>query len=111
MPVFLQFNPLKVPKDVYYCHLRIMHDEVSETENIRKNLAIERMIVEGCEVLLDTSQTFVRQGEARGTARPHTEGFRVLLIYAGDQGCVMEAYLKACVCVCVCVQAPSSRCP
>uniref|UniRef100_A0A3P9JXS1 Ras protein specific guanine nucleotide releasing factor 1 n=1 Tax=Oryzias latipes TaxID=8090 RepID=A0A3P9JXS1_ORYLA len=41
---------------------RIMHDEVSETENIRKNLAIERMIVEGCEVLLDTSQTFVRQG-------------------------------------------------
>uniref|UniRef100_A0A3Q2Z5X2 Ras protein specific guanine nucleotide releasing factor 1 n=1 Tax=Hippocampus comes TaxID=109280 RepID=A0A3Q2Z5X2_HIPCM len=41
---------------------RVMHDEVSETENIRKNLAIERMIVEGCEVLLDTSQTFVRQG-------------------------------------------------
>lgn len=39
-----------------------MHDEVSETENIRKNLAIERMIVEGCEILLDTSQTFVRQG-------------------------------------------------
>lgn len=43
--------------------LRIMHDEVSETENIRKNLAIERMIVEGCEILLDTSQTFVRQGK------------------------------------------------
>ncbi|XP_052045253.1 ras-specific guanine nucleotide-releasing factor 1 isoform X1 [Apodemus sylvaticus] len=41
---------------------RIMHDEVSETENIRKNLAIERMISEGCEILLDTSQTFVRQG-------------------------------------------------
>uniref|UniRef100_A0A8C5SXK3 Ras protein specific guanine nucleotide releasing factor 1 n=1 Tax=Laticauda laticaudata TaxID=8630 RepID=A0A8C5SXK3_LATLA len=41
---------------------RIMHDEVSETENIRKNLAIERMIMEGCEILLDTSQTFVRQG-------------------------------------------------
>ncbi|XP_038669380.1 ras-specific guanine nucleotide-releasing factor 1 isoform X2 [Scyliorhinus canicula] len=39
-----------------------MHDEVSETENIRKNLAIERLIVEGCEILLDTSQTFVRQG-------------------------------------------------
>lgn len=31
-------------------------------ENIRKNLAIERMITEGCEILLDTSQTFVRQG-------------------------------------------------
>lgn len=46
-----------------------MHDEVSETENIRKNLAIERMIVEGCEVLLDTSQTFVRQGK-RGWIHP-----------------------------------------
>lgn len=44
---------------------RIMHDEVSETENIRKNLAIERMIIEGCEILLDTSQTFVRQGLCR----------------------------------------------
>lgn len=43
---------------------RIMHDEVSDTENIRKNLAIERMIVEGCDILLDTSQTFIRQGES-----------------------------------------------
>ncbi|XP_056434565.1 ras-specific guanine nucleotide-releasing factor 2 isoform X2 [Gadus chalcogrammus] len=41
---------------------KMMHDEVSDTENIRKNLAIERMIVEGCDFLLDTSQTFVRQG-------------------------------------------------
>lgn len=49
---------------VVFCFLRIMHDEVSETENIRKNLAIERMIVEGCEILLDTSQTFVRQGNS-----------------------------------------------
>uniref|UniRef100_A0A8C2J927 Ras-specific guanine nucleotide-releasing factor 1-like n=1 Tax=Cyprinus carpio TaxID=7962 RepID=A0A8C2J927_CYPCA len=49
---------------------RIMHDEVSETENIRKNLAIERMIVEGCEILLDTSQTFVRQGSLIQTASP-----------------------------------------
>ena len=40
-----------------------MHDEVSETENIRKNLAIERMIVEGCDILLDVNQVFVRQGE------------------------------------------------
>lgn len=45
------------------CVFRVMHDEVSDTENIRKNLAIERMIVEGCDILLDTSQTFVRQGE------------------------------------------------
>uniref|UniRef100_A0A8C0XHH8 Ras-specific guanine nucleotide-releasing factor 2 n=1 Tax=Castor canadensis TaxID=51338 RepID=A0A8C0XHH8_CASCN len=42
---------------------RVMHDEVSDTENIRKNLAIERMIVEGCDILLDTSQTFIRQGD------------------------------------------------
>ena len=41
---------------------RQMHDEVSETENIRKNLAIERMIVEGCDLLLDVNQVFVRQG-------------------------------------------------
>ncbi|KAK3096923.1 hypothetical protein FSP39_004801 [Pinctada imbricata] len=41
---------------------RIMHDEVSETENIRKNLSIERMIIEGCDILLDVNQTFVRQG-------------------------------------------------
>ncbi|XP_030049194.1 ras-specific guanine nucleotide-releasing factor 2 [Microcaecilia unicolor] len=41
---------------------RVMHDEVSDTENIRKNLAIERMIVEGCDILLDTSQTFIHQG-------------------------------------------------
>ena len=34
--------------------LKVMHDEVSETENIRKNLAIERMIIEGCDILLDT---------------------------------------------------------
>uniref|UniRef100_A0A8C0FCZ2 Ras protein specific guanine nucleotide releasing factor 2 n=1 Tax=Bubo bubo TaxID=30461 RepID=A0A8C0FCZ2_BUBBB len=42
---------------------RVMHDEVSDTENIRKNLAIERTIVEGCDILLDTSQTFIRQGK------------------------------------------------
>ncbi|XP_042068939.1 ras-specific guanine nucleotide-releasing factor 2 isoform X2 [Haplochromis burtoni] len=41
---------------------KMIHDEVSDTENIRKNLAIERMIVEGCDILLDTSQTFIRQG-------------------------------------------------
>ncbi|MEQ2173920.1 Ras protein-specific guanine nucleotide-releasing factor [Goodea atripinnis] len=59
---------------------RIMHDEVSETENIRKNLAIERMIVEGCEVLLDTSQTFVRQakGERSGQDAEHLD-FKVMV--------------------------------
>ena len=39
-----------------------MHDEVSETENIRKNLSIERQIVGGCEELLDVQQVFIRQG-------------------------------------------------
>ncbi|GIX86265.1 ras-specific guanine nucleotide-releasing factor 2 [Caerostris extrusa] len=39
-----------------------MHDEVSETENIRKNLATERMIAGGCDILLDVNQVFVRQG-------------------------------------------------
>ena len=43
--------------------LRVMHDEVSETENIRKNLAIESMIEEGCDILLDVNQMFVRQGK------------------------------------------------
>uniref|UniRef100_G1RC09 Ras protein specific guanine nucleotide releasing factor 1 n=1 Tax=Nomascus leucogenys TaxID=61853 RepID=G1RC09_NOMLE len=41
---------------------RIMQDEVSEKENIWKKMAIERMIIEGCEILRDTSQTFVSQG-------------------------------------------------
>lgn len=49
----------------YFVRLQIMQDEVSETENIRKNLSIERMIVEGCDILLDVNQTFVRQGETR----------------------------------------------
>ncbi|CAG9763451.1 unnamed protein product [Ceutorhynchus assimilis] len=40
-----------------------IHDEVSETENLRKNLAVERMIVEGCDILLDVEQTFVRKGD------------------------------------------------
>lgn len=39
-----------------------MHDEVSETENIRCNLAIEKMIVEGCDVILDANQVFIREG-------------------------------------------------
>lgn len=47
------------------CFFRQMHDEVSETENLRKNLAVERMIVEGCDILLDVNQVFVRQGELR----------------------------------------------
>ena len=44
------------------CYWQVMHDEVSETENIRKNLSIERQIVEGCDMLLDVNQIFIRQG-------------------------------------------------
>jgi hypothetical protein len=47
-----------------------MHDEVSETEHIRTNLAIERSITEGCDVLLDVNQVLCRQGKtARNFAR------------------------------------------
>ena len=42
--------------------LKMMHDEISVTENIRKLLAIERSIVEGCDILLDVKQTFIREG-------------------------------------------------
>lgn len=41
--------------------------QVSETENLRKNLAVERMIVEGCDILLDVNQVFVRQGRLLGS--------------------------------------------
>ncbi|XP_055314318.1 ras-specific guanine nucleotide-releasing factor 2-like isoform X3 [Sitodiplosis mosellana] len=62
---------------------RQMHDEVSETENLRKNLAVERMIVEGCDILLDVNQVFVRQGslihvpeESRGRFRRRLSSFK-----------------------------------
>lgn len=59
-----------------------MHDEVSETENLRKNLAVERMIVEGCDILLDVNQVFVRQGSlvqvppGRGRIRSRLASFK-----------------------------------
>eukprot|EP00794_Sanderia_malayensis_P009753 gene9753-10750_t len=40
----------------------VMQDEVSETENIRRNLSIERRFADGCEELLDVEQIFIRQG-------------------------------------------------
>uniref|UniRef100_A0A1I8IBM9 Ras-specific guanine nucleotide-releasing factor 2 n=1 Tax=Macrostomum lignano TaxID=282301 RepID=A0A1I8IBM9_9PLAT len=58
----------------------VMHDEVSETENIRKNLAIERLIVEGCEILLDVNQIFVRQGslvQIMGSDKPKNSRVRL----------------------------------
>ncbi|CAH2011128.1 unnamed protein product [Acanthoscelides obtectus] len=41
---------------------RMMHDEVSEMENLRQNLAVENMIVEDCDILLDVNQVLVRKG-------------------------------------------------
>ena len=58
-----------------------MHDEVSETENIRKNLSIERHIVGGCEELLDVKQVFIRQGLcpflSPGQTRKHCCGKKI----------------------------------
>lgn len=75
--------------------LQVMHDEVSETENIRKNLAIERMIVEGCDILLDVNQTFVRQG------KPGWEGTLVFRGWGGlkvrPQSCLVVSILFAIV--------------
>ena len=51
-------------------------EQVSETENIRKNLAIERMIVEGCDILLDVNQIFVRQGTLVQIMAPGKDGQR-----------------------------------
>lgn len=57
-----------------------MHDEVSETEHIRTNLAIERSIAEGCDVLLDVNQVLCRQGKSHGSifmvSRKIRRGFR-----------------------------------
>lgn len=54
---------VSVSRLLFVIFFQQMHDEVSETENIRKNLAIERMIIGGCDILLDVNQVFVRQGE------------------------------------------------
>ena len=55
--------------------------QVSETENIRKNLAIERMIVEGCDILLDVNQVFVRQGTLIQVRAKRT-GVLIILSYS-----------------------------
>ena len=54
--------------------LSLILAQVSETENLRKNLAVERMIVEGCDILLDVNQVFVRQGECH-TGLPRSVHF------------------------------------
>ena len=70
---------------------RQMQDEVSDTENIRKNLAIERMIVEGCDILLDVNQVFVRQGTLLQVL-PDKQRSR-LAIMKGEREVVRQCFL------------------
>lgn len=70
-----------------------MHDEVSDTENIRKNLAIERMIVEGCDILLDTSQTFVRQGKSLSALEVFPDTLTLLPVRLSSENTDMVQYL------------------
>lgn len=70
-----------------------MHDEVSETENIRKNLAIERIIIGGCDILLDVNQVFVRQGsviQVLGADKSKSQRSR---IGRGEKEVVRQCYL------------------
>lgn len=71
-----------------------MHDEVSETENIRNNLAIERIIVGGCDILLDVNQVFIRKGsvlQVLGNAAQSRSRFGS---FRGDKGeAVRQCYL------------------
>ncbi|CAF3695070.1 unnamed protein product [Rotaria socialis] len=60
--VHVEREKLEQAKDKLEELSKIMHDEVSETEHIRANLAIERSIAEGCDVLLDVNQVLCRQG-------------------------------------------------
>lgn len=72
-----------------------MHDEVSETENIRNNLAIERIIVGGCDILLDVNQVFIRKGsvlQVLGSDRAKTARSRIGS-FRGDKEVVRQCYL------------------
>ncbi|XP_064474467.1 ras-specific guanine nucleotide-releasing factor 2-like isoform X2 [Ornithodoros turicata] len=74
---------------------RQMHDEVSETENIRKNLAIERMIIGGCDILLDVNQVFVRQGSVihvMGSEKAKSQRSRIANL-KGEKEVVRQCYL------------------
>lgn len=83
---------------------RLFLFQVSETENLRKNLAVERMIVEGCDILLDVNQVFVRQGESnricmqtaagnfsltRATSLNATLNAELEFLFAGFEFCVL----------------------
>ena len=65
--------------------LTVLFFKVSDTENIRKNLAIERMIIEGCDILLDVNQMFVRQGTLIQIL-PGPKGSRLPTLVGGGRG-------------------------
>ena len=52
-----QLVPHPYKDDILTAFCRVIIQDI-----FRKNLAIERMIVEGCDILLDVNQVFVRQG-------------------------------------------------
>ncbi|XP_045481694.1 ras-specific guanine nucleotide-releasing factor 1-like isoform X2 [Harmonia axyridis] len=72
---------------------RQMHDEVSETENLRKNLAVERMIVEGCDILLDVNQVFVRQGSLIQLPGEKSKTSRSKLNFKSDREYLRQCFL------------------
>ncbi|XP_060537024.1 ras-specific guanine nucleotide-releasing factor 2-like [Cylas formicarius] len=72
---------------------RQMHDEVSETENLRKNLAVERMIVEGCDILLDVNQVFVRQGSLIQLPTKKPKGSKSKLGFKTEKEVVRQCFL------------------
>ncbi|XP_054160727.1 ras-specific guanine nucleotide-releasing factor 1-like [Oppia nitens] len=74
---------------------RQMHDEVSETENIRNNLAIERIIVGGCDIILDVNNVFIRKGSVIQVLGSDKRKFQASRIgsFRGDKEIVRQCYL------------------
>lgn len=72
-----------------------MHDEVSETENIRNNLAIERIIVGGCDILLDVNNVFIRKGSVIQVLGSDKQKFTRVRVgsFRGDKEIVRQCYL------------------
>lgn len=67
--------------------------QVSETENLRKNLALERMIVEGCDILLDVNQVFIRQGTLIQLPSDKQRNPRSKLTFKTEKDIVRQCFL------------------
>ena len=48
--------------DVIFFKLQSLNVHLSESESIKHTLEVERIIDGGCDVLLDTDQKFIREG-------------------------------------------------